>query len=133
MMNLTRTSAALRLPSTALRFTVSSRRTLTCSSRLCSEPASEDRLLHPKAPETKPGGEPAGEPSGPYSRAGPDSKEYATTSREEPYNEPGKSSRYGNMPLWKDDKGPEESNADEGPDGKASGGRKPEGRKPHNA
>ncbi|KAL1739763.1 hypothetical protein HDZ31DRAFT_48837 [Schizophyllum fasciatum] len=133
MASLAKSLVAPRLLANTLRTAAITGRTLSCSTPRFSVPASEDRLPHPTAPDSEPGGQPAGEPSGPYSRAGSGSKEYATTDQEEPYNAPKKDMRYGGRPLWKEDKGPEQSDAGEGPDGSESGGRMPEGRKPHNA
>ncbi len=68
-------------------------------------------------------------PSGEFSRAGTSTSEYEnvdTTSQ--PYAVPGQSQRYGNVDEWRNDKGPETSKPDEGPEGKSSGGRKPEKR-----
>ncbi|KAF8323452.1 hypothetical protein F5887DRAFT_840736, partial [Amanita rubescens] len=63
-------------------------------------------------------------PSGEFSRAGTSTSEYEnvdTTSQ--PYAAPGQSQRYGNVNEWRKDQGPK---LDEGPEGKSSGGRKPE-------
>ena len=65
--------------------------------------------------------------SGEWSRAGTLTSEFEnvdTTSQ--PYAAPGQSQRYGNVNDLAKDKGPETSGPDEGPEGKSSGGRKPE-------
>ncbi|KAL1708234.1 hypothetical protein EV121DRAFT_287834 [Schizophyllum commune] len=135
MASLAKSLAAPRFLANTLRTAAIRRRTLSCSNRRFSEPAQEDRLPHTTALDSKPGGQPVGEPSGPYSRADSETKKYATTDKEEPYNVPKKGMRYGGMPQLKEsrDKGPDQSDAGEGPDGSESGGRMPEGRKPHNA
>ncbi|KAG6815960.1 hypothetical protein H0H87_009873 [Tephrocybe sp. NHM501043] len=67
-------------------------------------------------------------PSGEWSRAGVKTSEYQSASKTEPYAAPGQDLRYGGKESYVKDKGPETSKPDEGPNGKASGGRKPEGR-----
>ncbi|KAG6916459.1 hypothetical protein DXG01_006726 [Tephrocybe rancida] len=67
-------------------------------------------------------------PSGEWSRAGTRTSEYQSASQTEPYAAPGQELRYGGKEALGKDKGSETSKSDEGPDGKASGGRKPEGR-----
>ncbi|KAL1940048.1 hypothetical protein VTO73DRAFT_9383 [Trametes versicolor] len=75
--------------------------------------------------------------TGEFSRAGPESKEYATTTKNGQYDTPPEKGagseqkgRYGNMAeldgSQSTDKGV--SNKDEGPEGASKGGRKPEGR-----
>ncbi|KIK70583.1 hypothetical protein GYMLUDRAFT_32624 [Collybiopsis luxurians FD-317 M1] len=61
-------------------------------------------------------------PSGPYSRVGAESAEYMNTNSK--YN--GDHDRYGGKKQYLEEKGPETSNPDEGPAGKASKGLKPE-------
>lgn len=65
-------------------------------------------------------------PSGQWSRAGIKTSEYQSMSKTEPYTVPGSELRYGGKEALSKDKGPETSKSDEGPDGKASGGRIPE-------
>ncbi|KAF8636126.1 hypothetical protein AX17_003770 [Amanita inopinata Kibby_2008] len=68
-------------------------------------------------------------PAGEYSRAGAETNAYEhVDNSSHPYAAPGQTQRYGNRGVWAKDKGPETSGRDEGPEGKASGGRKPEGR-----
>ncbi|KAJ3879451.1 hypothetical protein F5051DRAFT_402862 [Lentinula edodes] len=64
-------------------------------------------------------------PSGPYSRVGAESAEYNNTNSK--YNGD-HDTRYGGKKQYNEDKGPETSKPDEGPAGKSSQGRKPEGR-----
>ncbi|KAJ4472557.1 hypothetical protein C8J55DRAFT_520388 [Lentinula edodes] len=64
-------------------------------------------------------------PSGPYSRVGAESAEYKNTNSK--YNGD-HDTRYGGKKQYNEDKGPETSKPDEGPAGKSSQGRKPEGR-----
>ena len=62
--------------------------------------------------------------SGEWSKAGTLTSEYENVNTTtQPYAAPGQSQRYGNMNALAKDKGPE---TDDGPNGKASGGRKPE-------
>ncbi|KAG6887817.1 hypothetical protein C0995_012467 [Termitomyces sp. Mi166 len=63
-------------------------------------------------------------PSGPWSRAGVKTSEYQSVT--ESYTVPGQELRYGGKEALPKDKGPEMSKPDEGPDGKDSGGRRPE-------
>ena len=107
MASLAKSLVAPRFLANTLRTAAIRRRTLSCSNRRFSEPAQEERLPHPTALDSKPGGQPVGEPSGPYSRADSETKEYATTDKEEPYNVPKKGMRYGGMPQLKEsrDKG----------------------------
>ncbi|KAG8219081.1 hypothetical protein J3R82DRAFT_4841 [Butyriboletus roseoflavus] len=71
-------------------------------------------------------------PSGPWSRAGAETEEYQTVSKDEPYDVPGDPDvkpRYGGMKRYAEGK-PETSQAGEGPgpEGTERWGRKPEGR-----
>ncbi|KAJ4485705.1 hypothetical protein J3R30DRAFT_1394168 [Lentinula aciculospora] len=64
-------------------------------------------------------------PSGPYSRVGAESAEYKNTNSN--YNGD-HDTRYGGRKQYMDERGLETSKPDEGPAGKSSQGRKPEGR-----
>ncbi|KAJ3721857.1 hypothetical protein C8R42DRAFT_776220 [Lentinula raphanica] len=64
-------------------------------------------------------------PSGPYSRVGAESAEYTNTNNK--YNGD-HDTRYGGKKQYLEEKGPEISKPEEGPAGKSSKGRKPEGR-----
>ncbi|KAH7887244.1 hypothetical protein F5I97DRAFT_1858642 [Phlebopus sp. FC_14] len=73
-------------------------------------------------------------PSGPWSRAGMRTEEYQTVSKEEPYDIPapgahGLKLRYGGRKRYYEEKEPETSKSDEGPDGSQRWGRMSEGRK----
>lgn len=70
-------------------------------------------------------------PSGPWSRAGAGTEEYRTVSKDEPYdvpNDPDAKLRYGGKKTYAEEKGPETSKAEQGPEGTERWGRKPEGR-----
>ncbi|KAG5642496.1 hypothetical protein DXG03_002720 [Asterophora parasitica] len=67
-------------------------------------------------------------PSGQWSRAGTQTSKYESVSKTEPYTAPGQDQRYGGKELLANEKGSETSKPGEGPEGKASGGRKPEGK-----
>lgn len=67
-------------------------------------------------------------PSGPWSRAGAETKEYRTVSKDEPYDVPNDTDaklRYGGQKRYMEDKGPEMSKVGEGPEGTERWGRKP--------
>ncbi|KAI0638624.1 hypothetical protein C8Q77DRAFT_1048594 [Trametes polyzona] len=75
--------------------------------------------------------------TGQFSRAGPDSKEYETVSRDQTYDTPpdhgpekDEKLRYGNVPGLDGSKSTDKgvSKPGEGPEGESKGGRKPEGR-----
>ncbi|PFH46660.1 hypothetical protein AMATHDRAFT_7548 [Amanita thiersii Skay4041] len=67
--------------------------------------------------------------SGEWSRAGVKTVEYEHVDKQnQPYALPGQNQRYGNVEAWAKDKGQETSHPGEGPEGKAAGGRKPQGK-----
>ncbi|KIJ69679.1 hypothetical protein HYDPIDRAFT_104271 [Hydnomerulius pinastri MD-312] len=71
-------------------------------------------------------------PSGQWSQAGMKTDEYRNANKEEPYDGlesgPEMKLRYGGTKKYSQDKGPETSKPDQGPEGSQRGGRKPEGR-----
>ncbi|KAG6373900.1 hypothetical protein JVT61DRAFT_6053 [Boletus reticuloceps] len=70
-------------------------------------------------------------PSGPWSRAGAETEEYRTVSKDEPYDVPGGrdvNTKYGGTKRDTEDKGPETRKNRGGPEGTERWGRKPEGR-----
>jgi len=72
-------------------------------------------------------------PSGPWSRAGAETEEYRTVSKDDPYDVPSGrdvNTKYGGTKKYTEDEGPETqtNRAKEGPEGTERWGRKPEGR-----
>ncbi|KAF9463643.1 hypothetical protein BDZ94DRAFT_594298 [Collybia nuda] len=86
-----------------------------------------DSSIHRIDPSSDDVQKPHEPPSG-WSRAGIKTKEYESVSKAKPYAAPGQDRRYGGKEEYGKEKGPETSKPGEGPEGKASRGRKPEGR-----
>jgi hypothetical protein len=87
-----------------------------------------DSSIHRVDPSSDNVQKPHEPPSGEWSRAGTKTSEYQSMSKTEPYAAPGQDKRYGGKEMYSKDKGPETSKPRDGPEGKASEGRKPEGR-----
>uniref|UniRef100_A0A8H8CEI0 Uncharacterized protein n=1 Tax=Psilocybe cubensis TaxID=181762 RepID=A0A8H8CEI0_PSICU len=85
-----------------------------------------DNSVHRMDPDSDRFQKPHEPPSGPWSRAGVQTEEYRHVEGEkQPYAAKGTNQgRYGSRMNWTEDKGPETSGGDEGPDAKSSGGRK---------
>jgi len=67
------------------------------------------------------------EPSGPYSRAGAMTEEYQTVNkRDEPYETPSKSMKYGAMDKESTEKNPPDNARGQGPEGTERKGRQPD-------
>ena len=97
-----------------------------------STPASDSKV-HRVDPNSDHVQKPYEAPSGPWSRAGVQAGvqtpgEYQAASKTQPYAAPGEDRRDGGKEQYADEKGPETSHPGDGPEGKESGGRKPEGR-----
>jgi len=90
-----------------------------------STPASE-KSVHRLDPDSDKVQKPNEPPSGPWSRAGVQTEEYRhVEGSKEPYTaKEGIKGRYGARSDWAEEKGPETSSRDDGPEGKSSGGRK---------
>lgn len=87
-----------------------------------------DSTIHRVDPQSESVQKPHEPPSGEYSQAGTQTSEYQSVSHTQPYEVPGKDTRYGGKERLGKDKGPETSHPGDGPEGKEAGGRKPEGR-----
>jgi hypothetical protein len=88
-----------------------------------------DSTIHRVDPTSESVQKPHEAPSGQWSRAGTQTSEYQSADESsQPYAAPGEDRRYGGKELYAKEKGPETSQPDEGPAGKASSGRKPERR-----
>ncbi|CAA7263913.1 unnamed protein product [Cyclocybe aegerita] len=85
----------------------------------------EDKSVHRLDPNSDRVQKPHEPPSGQWSRAGVQTEEYRhVEGRNQPYApEGGDRGRYGAQKSWREDKGPETSGGDEGPDAKGSHGR----------
>lgn len=85
-----------------------------------------DNTVHRIDPDSDRFQKPHEPPSGQWSRAGVQTDEYRHVEGEkQPYTAKGvDQGRYGSRMNWTEDKGPETSGGDEGPDAKSSQGRK---------
>ena len=87
-----------------------------------------DSKIHRVDPHSEHAQKPYEPPSGQWSKAGVQTDQYQTMSKDQPYAAPGEDRRYGGKEQYAKDKGPETSQPGSGPEGAESEGRKPEGR-----